>query len=333
MTNIDPWYNSTNSEDKLGYISLAILGYCNLNCIFCYVDGDRPGKMEVKQIKNIIDQCSELGLEKIQLTGGEPLAYPTEDLREILEYLNGKNISTLLVTNATLMTEEIAYILHKNNVNLGISFESIDPKVHDELNGSVGAHDKKMAAIGMLKEVGYTKDQNLNIIIKTMKQNYLSFNDTWKWAIDNGIQPVLDRAIPGVRCKREWVIEGDELENLMKGIGEITGTEQRLPFNDNEACNRWECGFHIDVSGDVNICGGVPVSLGNVNEKPIKEIWKNNDILKKIRNLKENIKGYCKICEEHDECTGCRGVAYAMTGDMFESDMLCWKYDKNNEKK
>ena len=77
MSNIDPWYNTEISEENsLNYMSIALLGACNMKCIFCYVDGDRPGMWNPKEIKSIFKEAKNLGMKKIQLSGGEPLIYP-----------------------------------------------------------------------------------------------------------------------------------------------------------------------------------------------------------------------------------------------------------------
>ena len=38
----------------------------------------------------------------------------------------------------------------------------------------------------------------------------------------------------------------------------------RIPFVNNEGCNRMGSSVHIEVDGNVYPCGGIPVSMGNV---------------------------------------------------------------------
>ena len=323
--NIDPWYN-TEGLNSFNYISIALLGACNMRCVFCYVDGDRPGLLKPNQVIDIIKQSYDMGMRKIQLSGGEPLLYA--HLEEILIYLRKLDIEILLATNATEITPRIALLLANYKVKVGVSLETINERISDELSGVIGSHEKKLAGIDNLIDVGYTKDAELplNIIIKTLKQNFNSFIDTWKWAKKKGIQPILDRAIPGNRCKIEWIISPSELRFLLDEVGKIEGIYHKIPFVNNEGCNRMGSSVHIDVDGSVFPCGGLPVSMGNIKTKNLSEIWTNSELAKQLKNYKTMISGSCKTCNESSICCGCRAVAYATTGNLFGPDTLCWNY-------
>jgi len=328
VENLDPWYNTKrNSSEELTYLSIALLGACNMNCIFCYVDGDRSGMWQPEEIIKIFDEAKGLGMQKVQLSGGEPLLYP--HLERILSHLSDLDVDILMATNATRIIPEIARLLAEHKVNVGVSFETIDERVSDELAGRPGLHQRRLKGIETLKAAGYTcsPELPLNIIIKTLRQNFPTYMDTWKWAKDQGIQPILDRAIPGERCKAEWVVTPNQLRYLFDEIGKMEGVYHRIPFLNNEGCNRINCGVHVEVDGAVYPCAGVPVSMGNVKERSLTEIWLTSDFAQACRDFKERISGSCKTCEESDICSGCRGVAYAVTGDVFGSDPLCWNYN------
>ncbi len=324
---LDPWYN-TNPEEKgkLTYLSFALLGACNLDCVFCYVDGSREGGWDSAAAKKIFDEAKELGMQKIQLTGGEPLLYPS--LEEVLDHLTGLDTEILLVTNGTLVTEENARLLAKHRVNVGVSFETIEEEVSDALSNQKGSHQEKLAGIAELKRAGYTSALPLNILMKTLKQNFPSYIKTWEWALKEGIQPILDRAIPTTRCKREWVVEGEELHYLLDEIGKLQGTQHRIPFLNNEGCNRMGMSAHIEANGEVYSCAGLPISMGNVLKTGLAEIWLNNDFAKACKEYHSKLSGSCGSCEEVEICGGCRAIAYQITGDPFGPDPLCWKYKK-----
>lgn len=235
-----------------------------------------------------------------------------------------------MATNGTLIDDNKARLLADNYVSTGINFQTIDKKISDMLSGVKDSYEMKIRGIENLKKVGYCYDHDLtlNIIMQTLKQNFSTFIDTWKWAKNQGIQPILDRAIPINRCKLEWIINPQELKYLMNKIGEIEGVYHRIPFLNNEGCNRMGSSVHIEVNGDVYPCGGIQISAGNVKKTSLDEIWHNSELLNSLKNYKSHIHGKCKTCKESDICYGCRGVAYAMTGDIFASDPLCWKNEK-----
>lgn len=329
MSNVDPWYNTEETkEGNLDYMSIALLGACNMKCIFCYVDGDRAGIWTPEELKPIFEEAHDLGMRKIQLSGGEPLIYP--HLEPVLEHLSGLEVDILMATNGTLITPQKAELLARHKVKVGVSMETIDGAVSDELSGVPGSHAKKLEGINILRNAGYTHSSEfpLNIIMKTFKQNFPTYMETWKWAKEQGIQPILDRAIPGDRCKLEWVVEPSELRYLLDEIGKVEGVYHRIPFVNNEGCNRIGRSVHIEVDGNVYPCAGIPVSMDNVREQTLTHIWNNSGLAIKLKSYKSKISGSCKSCDEADICCGCRAVAYATTGNIFGPDTLCWKYQK-----
>lgn len=325
----DPWYNTEKSEaGKLNYISIALLGACNMKCVFCYVDGDRAGIWTPEELKLIFEEAHGLGMRKIQLSGGEPLIYP--HLETVLDDLSGLEVDILLATNAILITPQKAELLARHKVKVGVSMETIDESVSDELSGVPGSHARKLEGIDILRNAGYTHSPELplNIIMKTLKQNFPTYIETWKWAKERGIQPILDRAIPEYRCKLEWIVEPSELRYLLNEIGKVEGVYHRIPFVNNEGCNRLSSSVHIELNGDVYPCAGIPVSMGNVKEQNLTHIWNNSELAIQLKDYKLKISGSCKSCDEINICCGCRAVAYATTGNIFGPDTLCWKYQK-----
>jgi radical SAM protein with 4Fe4S-binding SPASM domain len=81
-------------------------------------------------------------------------------------------------------------------------------------------------------------------------------------------------------------------------------------------------GLCIMPEGEVFPCRRFPVSIGNLLEKSLGQIWEKSEILEKLRR-KENLKGKCGRCEI-EACRGCRSLALALTGDYLEEDPHCW---------
>ena len=70
------------------YLRLALNEMCNLRCIYCMPEGGIPFKpkneiMTTEEILRIVTIVSELGVNKIRFTGGEPLM--RKDLVELVE--------------------------------------------------------------------------------------------------------------------------------------------------------------------------------------------------------------------------------------------------------
>lgn len=78
----------------------------------------------------------------------------------------------------------------------------------------------------------------------------------------------------------------------------------------------------ISHVGDVLPSGLLPIKVGNVREKPLKEIYHESPVLKELRNP-DLYKGKCGVCEYRFVCGGSRSRTYAVTGDYLESEPYC----------
>lgn len=74
--------------------------------------------------------------------------------------------------------------------------------------------------------------------------------------------------------------------------------------------------------GTVFPCRRFPISIGNLLNASLKQIWERSEMLEKLRR-KENLMGKCGRCEVKN-CRGCRSLALALTGDYLGEDPHCW---------
>ncbi|MEZ0346079.1 MAG: TIGR04053 family radical SAM/SPASM domain-containing protein [Infirmifilum sp.] len=77
----------------------------------------------------------------------------------------------------------------------------------------------------------------------------------------------------------------------------------------------------VAYNGDVYPSGFAPLRLGNVREESLVKIYRENDILKKIR--KAEFKGRCGYCNYRHICGGSRARALALKGDILGEDPAC----------
>jgi radical SAM protein with 4Fe4S-binding SPASM domain len=87
----------------------------------------------------------------------------------------------------------------------------------------------------------------------------------------------------------------------------------------------------IAANGMITACPFLyEMPAGNLREKPLSEIWREARIFKVFRQMtKGQLKGHCQSCSRlPDQCAGgCRAAAYALTGDIYSHDPLCWLND------
>jgi radical SAM protein with 4Fe4S-binding SPASM domain len=83
-------------------------------------------------------------------------------------------------------------------------------------------------------------------------------------------------------------------------------------------------GLCIMPDASILACRRLPISIGNLKDESIEKIWHESELLIQIRD-KTNLKGKCQSCEHIPRCSGCRSIAFALTGDYLAEDPQCWK--------
>ena len=114
---------------KHNYLRISLLERCNLRCKYCMPeDGiplrDKSEFMSQEELFEIIDQFVGLGIDKIRLTGGEPLL--KKNFPEILKYISERPVSIHLTTNGILLDRYWNELEKAKISGLNISIDSLN---------------------------------------------------------------------------------------------------------------------------------------------------------------------------------------------------------------
>ena len=96
------------------------------------------------------------------------------------------------------------------------------------------------------------------------------------------------------------------------------------PFCDavSVGCNAGILAYGITPDGKVLPCPTLRLAVGDLRERPLRDIWRDSEVLRKLRG--RELKGKCGRCELRYVCGGCRGRTYVFTRDVLAEDPLCW---------
>jgi len=160
---------------KVNYLRVSVTDRCDLRCVYCMKEKMQflPKKeiLTLEEIERLCDNFIELGVEKIRITGGEPLV--RNDIIKLIEKLNHKKNDTslkeiTLTTNGTLL-KKYAKQLKLNGIDrINLSLDTINP---DKYN--------KITRFGNIKKVFQGIDEALqnNIKIKINTVVIKNFNE------------------------------------------------------------------------------------------------------------------------------------------------------------
>ncbi len=133
---------------SLRYLLLHITNRCNLNCKHCY--GGEAGTVDMSpgKMMTIIDEFTAMQGLRLMISGGEPLLHP--DFSAVCELLEGADLRKVLLTNGTLLSEEIAGNPAFDEVQ--ISLDGMRD-AHDSIRGP-GAFEQSLAGLRLLVSAG-----------------------------------------------------------------------------------------------------------------------------------------------------------------------------------
>ncbi|TLU98905.1 GTP 3',8-cyclase MoaA [Dyadobacter luticola] len=113
---------------KHTYLRISLTDKCNLRCTYCMPQEEMqfmPSKwlMQADEIQELAKIFVDMGVDKIRLTGGEPLI--RKDFGQIIEGLGQLNTSLTLTTNALLIDQFISQLKDTGVRSLNVSLDTL----------------------------------------------------------------------------------------------------------------------------------------------------------------------------------------------------------------
>jgi cyclic pyranopterin phosphate synthase len=144
-------------------LRLSVIEACNFRCPYCMpADGvaedhgfDDASRLDFDEIETLVRSFARLGMNKLRLTGGEPL------LRKRLAELVARlamipGIDDLaLTTNGSLLARHARALRDAGLQRLTISLDALDPAAFRRLSGGRGNVDDVLAGIASAEDAGF----------------------------------------------------------------------------------------------------------------------------------------------------------------------------------
>jgi len=325
---------------------------CNLHCIHCHASGGKraPDELTTEEAKRLIDQLAQVSeFRMMAYTGGEPLVRP--DLFELLAYSQGLGFTNTMATNATLIDDEVAERLRRYGLVIAaVSLDGFDAETHDYVRGQPGTFEATLEGIRALRRAGIL----LHINITAMEYNLDQLEPLMALVEELGtgillmyqLVPVgrgrgIEEAALDLGANERLIRFMVEAQRTTHAIMEPVAGPQYWPFLLQRAgirggpllrlgetvfhgCSAGRGFVYVKPNGDVWPCPFIEISCGNVRETPFSSIWSASPILQDLRQREELLQGRCGECEYRRLCGGCRGRAWATSGDYLAEDPSCF---------
>lgn len=332
---------------------------CELQCRHCRVEAEEdPHREELsfEEGKNLIDQIEKMNRPLLILTGGDCMR--REDLFDLVAYAVNKGIRVELAPGATslLTKEKLQQAKDTGVAQCNFSLDGPTPEIHDHFRGSPNSFDQTIKKIHMVNKLGLPLQINTAIT----RYNYGLLEDMAKLVAE--LKAVTWHIYPLVPTHREQIedcVTAPEHEKLFEWLYQL---EKTAPFTIQTAASQHyrrvvlqqETNDRHDVNiqmadvilkkdqfgktaHEINDGNGslfishigqvfpselLRLSVGNIKETPLKDIYQHADVFKMLRQP-DTYKGKCGKCEYRYMCGGSRARAFAVTGDYLASEPFC----------
>ncbi len=296
---------------------------CNELCVHCYrVEEGRP-ELATEEIYDLLEQLAAAGTLYLTFSGGEVLL--RRDFFAIVERARRLRFDVRVKTNALLVTEEIA----RRMVDLGvsqvdISLYSLDPERHDGVTLVSGSLRRTLEGATLLRNAGMRVRLNCPL----MQQTVEGYQELLEWGEANGFKVSFDPTITaksnGDPAPLRLRISRDQLRETLRHPffhsaifpSDVPPAAVAPDPAEEIPCGASHSSGYISPYGDVYPCVSMPISCGNIRQRPFLEIWQHSEEMQRVRKILKSDLTHCRTCALADHCSRCPGMAYLEHGTL-----------------
>ena len=222
-------------------LRISVTDRCNLRCTYCMPEDvvfrDRSELLTFEEMERFVRVAAPLGIDKIRLTGGEPLM--RKDLHKLVRMLVAvQGIRDVgLTTNGVLLAEHAAELYAAGLRRLNVSLDTLDAGRFRELARRDGL-DRVLAGLEAARRAGFAPIKVNAVAIRGFAE--LDVVPLARYARDNGFEMRFIEYMPiGAEAwERDKVFFAREiLELIHREVGELApaaGADPNAPAADYE---------------------------------------------------------------------------------------------------
>ena len=317
---------------------------CNADCPYCLENRDKCiPPFSIEKINSITKEAKQLGAKTIAIIGyGEPLLpFRLEETFSVIESIKEKKLTPLLFTNGLCITKEVSKELYKLGTTVITKLNSFDPLVQDYLTKRKDSLKNMREGLNILIETGFNKSFPTRLGLQTgiFHENLKDLPKLSKFCVEKNIYPYFEslKFIGELQKNPSIYVNKEQLrtifQSIVKQYPDLFGTKGKIFLPQGRCCLQHYYGSLFVTPEGVFPCSGIYYKIGDVNRDKLRDILKNK-IIKKLRDLPNFIEGKCTECKylrnyssEVPKCYGgCRGNTFALSGNIFSEDPLCWRH-------
>ena len=217
---------SDSFQRPINYLRISVTDRCNLRCVYCMpAEGvelmSHEDILTYEEIHTVARAAAELGINKVRLTGGEPLVRSgLSELIRMLAQIDGiDDIS--LTTNGTLLSHYAAELKRAGLQRVNVSLDTLKPDKFSLITRSNLALDDVLAGIEAARSVGLDPVK-LNMVVVSGVNDDEILDFTAK-TIDEGwhVRFIEFMSLGGVGSSNSRFTSVSEMRKRLEQVGEL----------------------------------------------------------------------------------------------------------------
>lgn len=259
---------------------------CNLRCSFCDL-WDGHEHMPLDRLLPVLDDAVKIGVRTLVITGGEPFLHP--DLFRAVAAARAAGLDVNITTNGTRINPRWDELVASGVSSLSFSLDGLE-QTHDRLRGQAGAWKKTVAG---LERVAARGDIATSVYFTANRENVAELTAVWRLSRERGARfdfwPVNDAPLLTLESEADKAMFRAAVAEIGAADAEVRGRaayyDEGLAYHAG-ARDRVRCLGFIDQIGVTYdgrllpccVWGGENLSVGNVFERPLAELWKSPEV-------------------------------------------------------
>jgi MoaA/NifB/PqqE/SkfB family radical SAM enzyme len=268
-----------NKASGPSHAQIGLTNACPQRCRYCYSRDHKGRIMDTDTIKAVIRSLKAMGVFWLGFTGGEPLL--NKDIVSITGEAADSCAIKLFTTGFGLTPAVAADLRNAGLSSVSVSLDHWREDVHDRARGFAGAFRTALAAIKIFQDagglnVGVSAVLSREMIRRREVEEFLAFleglglDEAWLSETKPSVESVWNS---------DGVIREDERKSLLeiqdrwnRGGGLTVNYLGHFESGEHFGCTAGHKMVYVDAFGDIRPCVFIPLTFGNVRERPLGDI-------------------------------------------------------------
>jgi SynChlorMet cassette radical SAM/SPASM protein ScmE len=331
-------------------MEVAITSKCNLRCLYCSYftsPADVPEDLPTSEWLTFFEELGRLAVLRVTIEGGEPFIRP--DLPELIEGIIKNRLRFEILTNGTLVTDELAALLagtRRCDV-VQVSIDGSKPETHDTCRGD-GNFSRAVRGLQHLKRHGVP----VTVRVTINRSNVEDLPEVARFLLDDlGLPNFSTNSADNLGvCRSQADKVQLSVSDRTRAMALLWELQEKYPGRIQAAAGPlFEARDWLKITkamregqkpdpgrGHLIACGGVysklavradgvmvpciqlsHLELGRINQDDLGEVWRHHPELTHLRERQQTPLSdfpFCQGCEYLPYCSGgCPALSYTRT--------------------